>query len=155
MITTAVDLGKRKSGVAVFSGAELIHATTVVLADQPYTPERMAKIIYLEGLVGGPAPHTWVVEVPQKYRGRGVKHKDLDALLAVRDALVALVGPVVEYSPYAWKRNVPKSVMVERLKDQGLLPAWALDLGHDALDAIGLGYVHMGATGRGCARRRT
>jgi hypothetical protein len=151
--TTAVDLGKRKAGVAVFSGTELIHATTVVLGEPPYTPERMAKLIHLEGLVGGPVPHTWVVEQVVLYRHAPVKHKDLEVLLAVQDALEALVGPLVTYTPRQWKGNVPKSVMVARLKEQGLLPVRVLEAGHDALDAVGLGYVHLGVVGRGGARK--
>jgi|FLOH01.1.fsa_nt_gi hypothetical protein len=150
--TTAVDLGKRKAGVAVFSGLELVHAATVRMGP-PCSAERMAKLIQLEGLVGGPAPHTWVVELPEKYRGHGAKDRALDSLLAVYEALTALVGPCTEYTPHDWKGHVPKAVMVARLqRPPSLLPDWAQGLGHDALDAVGLGYVHLGVTGRGCAR---
>jgi hypothetical protein len=146
-VIVTVDLGKRKAGAATFEDRTLQRASVV---REDGGPQAMAKALF--SWAKAPEGTVWVVEVPQKYRGRGVKHKDLDALLEVLDALEALVGPAVRYTPWQWKGNVPKAVMKDRLQDQGLLPDWALALGHDALDAIGLGFFYLGLTGKGGAR---
>jgi hypothetical protein len=146
-VKVAVDLGKKKAGVAVFLGDQLVKALTV--RDTRGAVE-MAQAIRL--WADAPEGAIWVIEDPQEYRHRSVTHRDLKALQALRDVLEETVGPLVCYTPHQWKGHVPKRVMQQRLEDQGLLPEGALSLGHDALDAIGLGYFHLGLTGKGGAK---
>ena len=94
-----------------------------------------------------------VVELPQVYRrGKG----DSNDLIALAFAAGLIVGElrgyakIIKYSPATWKGQVPKTIMIERIK-QGLsdkehdrvnLPT-AKSLAHNVWDAVGIGLYHL------------
>jgi hypothetical protein len=149
----AVDLGKRKVGVAVFwitdEEAELVQAETVLgspMADKVYAS---VSGLYEE------APVLWVCEWPMKYGDRRKYHKDIESLYAVGNDLEALVGGWDEkYRPGEWKGNAPKHAHHKRLR-RALKPdeleTAPPDHEHDAWDAIGIGLFATNRTKRGGA----
>jgi hypothetical protein len=150
----AVDLGKRKAGVAIFwcdyanDMVLLVNAATV--HGQP-----MAGAIFDYVEVDEDAPVYWVCEWPMKYGDRRKYHKDIDALLQVGDALDRLIeGWEEKYRPGEWKGNAPKSAHHRRIREALRAEEMAIaphTNDHDAWDAIGIGLFATNRTKRGGA----
>jgi hypothetical protein len=146
----AIDLGKRKLGIALFDiDGCLLAADTVRCASGD--PRDMIEAV-LDWLAGKGASLPWVIEQPVKYRFARAKHDSIDELLELLRVLQLVASPPwVFYTPLDWKGNVPKAVHHARVR-RALTPAEKAifdDLGHDACDAIALGLFHAGRTGRG------
>jgi len=107
-------------------------------------------------------PCTWaavqgiVIERPQVYRhGRGDPN-DLITLALSAGELVGRINAehpaaiVTEYLPATWKGQVPKDIMIERIKKKLTedeltmvdLPS-AASLAHNVWDAVGIGLYHL------------
>lgn len=150
----AVDLGKRKVGVAAFfvngfNDAALVSAATVSGPNVAHLVRDYAHDLY------GEAPVLWVCEWPLKYGDKRKYHSDIASLHAVGDTLDGLVdGWDEKYLPGQWKGHVPKRAHHVRLRRA--LTQDELDLAppleeHDAWDAIGIGLFATARTKRGGA----
>lgn len=131
----AVDLGKKKVGVAVgmvipaTKVCSLVAAWTVTLPERlPWSPEAMAERVNLEVdavwaatvTVGalkvprqGKDRDVWVCEWPKKYPEKPKYHDDIDLLWRVGSAIRGRWAK--KYAPSAWKGNVPKAVHHPRI----------------------------------------
>lgn len=96
-----------------------------------------------------------VVELPE-IRVQGGGKGDPNLLVALAYNLGVWVGRYVQYEsdpepvrPFAWKGNVPKHIMLERIKMHILNGPTPLVENHNELDAIGLGLFALGRMGRG------
>lgn len=161
-----VDPGIRGCGAAIFLGGSLLKAAYVpagpdgdgVVGRAVQSARAVVVWIGQQNLDWGPSwngyPIRLVIEWPQVYRagrGRGDPN-DLLGLAAVDGALAAICldYKVVTYLPREWKGQVPKDVMVERIKSRLTpeeltrveLPAKSLQ--HNVYDAIGLGLKDLG-----------
>ena len=148
----AVDLGKRKVGVAVFSVDRLLKTAFTVYyptwGDRKWNARHMASEVALRiaaVTTQGDIVQEWPV-VRDLFR---VAEKDIKTLQAVG----RILGSVERYKPREWKGNVPKEVHHARLRqvlstDELLL----IDGTHDAWDAVGIGLFANGRTGRGGTR---
>ena len=147
----AVDLGKRKVGVAVFDvavdgKATLTKACTVKCDDGP---EAMALAIF----AAAPDKAYWVAEWPMKYKDKRLYHEAIEDLQAVGDALERLIlGWDEKYRPGEWKGNVPKPAHHRRIRkaltenELAIMPELTE---HDAWDAAGIGLFATVRTKRG------
>jgi hypothetical protein len=162
----AVDPGIRGCGVAVFEGGVLALCQYVVNpmeagggADAAAT---MAREVYYA--IDRFRPRALVVEWPRVYAtairlGRSKSDpNDLLALAGVDAAIAALcadhisgLGSVTSYAPSEWKGQVPKEVMLGRIRSK--LTRMEDDLvdavkpaskRHNAIDAVGIGLHHIG-----------
>lgn len=159
-LLAAVDLGKRKCGLALFfvndqGHARLLAAETTRQEDGD--PEAMAQAL-VDAIPALPVlvPVFWVVEWPQKYEHLRARHENLEELHAVGYALKRRVPVVAEYRPAEWKGNVPKAAHHKRLQRE-LAPMDATlpppgDDTHDMWDAVGIGLYATGRTRRGGTR---
>ncbi len=151
----AVDLGKRKVGVAVFSAdGELARAKTVHTQrgkakwDPWVTSEAVAAYVY-ETVDYDPTKLDWVCEWPEIRPGERKNTHNIRTLQQVGSRLMRLLdlpGWAAQYNPFEWKRNVDKKLHHTRIFS-ALYPAelsiWAT-LGHDARDAVGIGLFALG-----------
>jgi len=142
-VTLVVDPGVRKAGVSLWLGRTLIDSATI------RAPEgKLAAAVLRWARARTPKGSALEVVVEQMvfYRRARVKHADLQRVEAMAGAL----RPTVRLTPGAWKGGCPKAVTRARLVRAGLVTA---DMGHDEVDAIGIGAVHLGVLGRGCVAR--
>lgn len=151
----AIDPSVTNTGVAVYEDAELAFAfqvkcrgwaeagmdVSIALADR-YPLEALAQVL--------------AIEIPQVYHQRKQKGRQEDvvkvALAAgsIAGALCEFVGEVVTYLPNQWKGQVPKEVMVRRVKkrlshdelDRVELPSAASEE-HNVYDAVGIGLRYL------------
>jgi len=107
-------------------------------------------------------PCTWaaitnvVVERPQIYRHSKADPNDLITLAMAAGELIGRIlaehpgSEVLECLPATWKGQVPKDIMVERIKKglseaehkRVILPT-AASLAHNVWDAVGIGLYHL------------
>jgi hypothetical protein len=178
MRTLAVDPGLDGLGVALFEGLELVQAwyspgparlrTNSVRRDGDGTLERGPRVwrgvaLSIAWLGDDPRtrPDRLVVEQTKVYAGRGGFDKDPADLLELSGVVgaVAMVFPGVEVGGVLardWKGQVPKPIMLERIRGWLGRRAW-LDrvvvpekraLVHNAIDAAGLGMVALRLEGK-------
>lgn len=110
----------------------------------------------------------WVLERPQKYSSFSTAHKDLDRLERtlgrLRDLASSRGERVVEYTPHAWKGNVPKHIHHKRMlrnidpEERRILPGAPSPGGgypDDLYDAVALGLTYLDRIRRGgrCRKR--
>ena len=146
----AVDLGKRKVGVAVFwveDGQATLAKACTVLCDGG--PEAMALAV----LAVAPRDAHWVAEWPMKYKDKSLYHDAIESLHAVGEAIDKRIGGWDEkYRPGEWKGNVPKGPHHKRIaraltdEELALMPGAEE---HDAWDAAGIGLFAVARTKRG------
>lgn len=150
----AVDLGKRKVGVAWGTPERLLGAVTVHCSRGP---EAMAEAIHSRLRAG--LPNTahyelmWVCEWPLKYDRLRRTHENITELHKVGDALARRFGSWDEkYNPGEWKGNVPKRAHHDRVaaalttEELALMPSREE---HDAWDAAAIYLFAVGRTRRG------
>lgn len=178
MLIVSMDPGKRACGVAVWRDAELHAAAWVrtVAREKASGAEAWAQMAfaverYVQGVftrIRVPEDHIYfVAEVPQTYQGTGrAARVDLDDLLdlaGVVGAVATALAPldvIVSYRPREWKGNLPKEVMVERVKaklSRDELSRVVLPPGrkkgsvgvaaHNVMDGIGIGLKYLEAIG--------
>ena len=152
----AVDPGLRGCGVAVFCARSLSWARYVENpAKSGRGPEAwgaMSRAIHTQVQKNGPLPpFTYFFEIPQVYPG--VPETDANDLIDLAGVVGAIVGQedvhVAWCHPRAWKGQVPKRVMNERVKkklqaeeNSNFFSVGALD--HNTWDAVGLGLYYLG-----------
>lgn len=168
----AVDLGKRKVGVASAlvspdGEGQVFSAGTVAFPHrEDWAPDAMARRV--DAWMGHPQlPEVMVCEWPQKYDVKTLYHEDLDSLYAVGHRIARLRGRwAKKWRPAQWKGNVPKAAHHERLRrvitpeedralraalvSQGRSPHWFdSEDAHDMWDALGILLYALGRTRRG------
>lgn len=166
----AVDLGKRKVGVAFFDAAGLLLSATT-LSEAIWSAERMANAalswasgqlvdheLLPEASVLPRSPEGlqwmhWVCEWPEVYEKRRSRRKNIAALQQVGFAIARATGGWSgSYEPRVWKGQVSKNAHHPRLaraltpQEKRIAPPMQC---HDAWDAIGIGLFALGRTGRG------
>jgi len=156
----AVDLGKRKVGVALFtpegvlSHAQTVHTQRGVEDWNPQTTAwAIQGVMVKQFVMGGGVPlgvrWDWVCEYPEQ-RGvsdRGNYH-NIAPLQHVGDLLHGSVGWAEKYRPAEWKRHVKKELHHRRIGEaltasEREAVVWG-SLGHDARDAVGIGLFALG-----------
>lgn len=165
-LTVSIDPGLHGCGVAVFLDGLLAHAEyTGGLGGQIHTllepiepVERLLFEVAGEGTWDRTtAPiHTLIVEVPQVYDTPKQKGRQVDVLrlYGVAIAIVAVARPFVRAAltlqPAEWKGQVPKDVMVERIKgrlspdEMDVIDLPSSTVEHNLWDAVGIGLRHAG-----------
>jgi hypothetical protein len=150
----AIDLGKRKAGVAVFR-VEPDRDYSVMVACATVTSNKLAQAVVDYVQIDDDLPVRWVCEWPMKYDDKRLYHEAIEDLQAVGNALEDLVGGWSDkYRPGEWKGHVPKRVHHRRVNkalrpaELALMPAVAE---HDAWDAAGIGLFALARTKRGGA----
>lgn len=133
----SVDPGVHQSGVAIWFEHRLHRAFLLLNPFDGITTNELA------------------IEIPQAYHDRRQQKGDQNDLIALAVAAGEIIGrlgiPTTRYLPRQWKGQVPKDVMVERIKkhlsQEELkrieLPS-ARSLQHNVFDAIGIGLHHLG-----------
>lgn len=154
----AVDLGKRKAGVAVgwvneVGGTSMTSCTTV--HEPTGDPRLMARNIaeHVSWVTyrwneNGVHPLIWVCEWPLKYKWDPAKHENIESLQAVG----RLLNWDEKYEPAEWKGQVKKDAHHKRIKkrltalEYEFMPPLAE---HDAWDAAGIWCFAVGRSKRG------
>lgn len=147
----AVDLGKRKVGLAWGTPERLLGVVTVRCDGGP---EAMARATWLAGNKAQATTEVWVCEWPLKYDRLRRTHANIDELLRVGMALERrYIGRFSErYNPGEWKGNVPKRAHHDRVaaaltdEELALMPSRKE---HDAWDAAAIYLFAVGRTRRG------
>ena len=147
----AVDLGKRKVGVALFGeDGVLIQAKTIHTqrGTPDWNPHTTADAVLAWVCENAPLKEDWVCEWPA-IRPKDKNASDVRTLLQVGNSLEQEVGKWREkFVPSEWKRNVGKDLHHQRLRaalDPEEQEMWDR-LGHDARDAVGIGLFALGRT---------
>tara|TARA_X000001388_G_scaffold66681_1_gene53574 strand:+ start:113 stop:634 length:522 start_codon:yes stop_codon:yes gene_type:complete len=149
----AVDLGKRKVGVAwgsVIGGTGILGGASTILCNKG--PEAMARKVVDTLLKNTKSPRYWVCEWPKKYDQLMARHKNIEALHQVGYALARYHPWDEMYLPGDWKGNVPKVPHHKRIEralydeELGTMPHMQE---HDAWDAAGIWLYAIGRTRRG------
>lgn len=165
----AVDPGVRGCGVAIFKNQHLHHASYV--RNPASATERCLPILWNEMAWRMKMfREEWlqtddfalIVELPQVYRKSKGDPNDLLSLAAIVGALTVSMSPsfAEAYRPARWKGQVPKDIMIRRIKELIKpeewevirLPEWTHKLkqdkehrlAHNVYDAIGIGMYHVG-----------
>lgn len=152
-LIVAVDLGKRKVGVAWGTPERLLAAATVRCSRGP---EAMAQAIYsrlqAEMPRGAACELVWVCEWPLKYDHLRRSHENIDELHRVGDAMARAHPWSERYNPGEWKGNVPKQAHHDRVaaalteEELAVMPSREE---HDAWDAAAIYLFAAGRTRRG------
>jgi Holliday junction resolvasome RuvABC endonuclease subunit len=159
----AIDPGLRGCGVAAFEteGCQpfLIKACYITSPEKTLTGP-VAWAAMAGEVVRTGRPDILVLEQPRIYPG--VRREDPNDLIQLAGVLGAIaahwesVPTIVAYYPAAWKGQVPKKVMTNRILKHlatgelsRLVSVGAKD--HNTIDAIGLGLFHLGRMKRGGA----
>lgn len=157
----AVDPGLRRPSASVWRDGVLLGARSVPEATGR-SPAQAALALRLRVVDVDPAafgPDVEIVEEwPRLYPTRRASHADV---IALRDMLAFFavqsgVRKRAKLSPSAWKGNAPKGVIERRLRAAFPVEfaAGLIDETHDAIDALGIGAVHLGILAVGCVDRR-
>ena len=145
----AVDLGKRKVGVAVFDAHKrLVAARTIHTqrGQQEWDPHITAEAVLAFTDNNVDAQADWVCEYPHLRHNDRDNHHNITPLQRVGDILAEAGGWAEKYRPSEWKRQVHKELHHRRIRaalstpEQGVWDA----LGHDARDAVGIGLFALG-----------
>ena len=156
----SVDPGKKEAGIAVWEDGELACAFLARGEDWDLTAfQAYATLLqrFPEQVIHG---CELIIERPQIYQQKHLKGdpNDLVLLAYMAGAFAGYIGsfkPVLYY-PREWKKQVPKKIMVERIKSKLSkdehrrveLPR-AKSLHHNIWDAIGVGLFRVGRLGSG------
>lgn len=152
----AVDPGLQHTGFALFNGEGVLQKAWVSSLQKKLPLEERVAAIDRECRAGERerAP-ILAIELMQTYDGHAAKG-DANTLIALAYLSGVLASDrlkVVTYTPAAWKGQVPKEIVHERIReifkrDGGAellrIPALAKGKLHNALDAIGIGLVFLG-----------
>jgi hypothetical protein len=140
MRIVAIDPGKRKIGIAIFEGRDLVEAQTI--HPRSYAVGR-ARISALAA--------DWradlVSELPVVLHNRADAREDVEDLIEWVRALEP--KPIALYQPTRWKGQVPKPVHHERIRIALAGANWGVRCPlppaeeHDAWDAVGIGMYHI------------
>ena len=161
--TISIDPGFRHCGVSCFQGNTLKHATLVETqsksdvdpADQ-FSKMGSAVADYVESLGIGNSFDV-AIEYPQQYQRTPSPRESVQRLVGVIGAILAALQSrtgglsvrVTSYTPQAWKGQVPKEIMNQRVlgrlieSELSSLPAYPKSKMHNVLDAIGIGLKHL------------
>ena len=161
--TISIDPGFRHCGVSCFEGTTLKHATLVeTQSDSDIDPadqfSKMGSAVadYVESLEIGNSFHV-AIEYPQQYQRTPTPRESVQRVVGVIGAILAALQArtgglsvrVTSYTPQAWKGQVPKDIMVERIRGRLLdaelstLPEYPKSKMHNVIDAIGIGLKHL------------
>jgi len=154
----SIDPGVNTVGVAVWDGAELSRAFLVRTEhEQAWWSVVWQTVVALRCYPISDS--VLVIEKPQIYvrsRSKGDPN-DLIDLALVGGAIAGATRPaeVVLYRPAEWKGQVPKPVMIERIKrslseserERVEIPK-VRSLEHNVWDAVGIGLFHLRKTRR-------
>lgn len=143
----AMDLGKRKMGIAVFDADGTLTSAATVRAKitRSWTPWRTCDAIVLALKDMRVETFDAVCEMP-RLRGMEI-NKDIDCLIRVGAVLPEYIGPWSEtYAPAEWKSQVAKDLHHRRIREALMESETALwdGQGHDARDAVGIGLFALG-----------
>lgn len=158
----AIDPGVRATGIAVYDSCRELAAAWLSCGDS-WTETAIAA---RNELVTCYAPQLLAkaeiaIEVPQIYVQAKLKGdpNDLVDLALMAGCLVGLLAApgtrVTNYRPRQWKGQVPKDVMVERIKaklspdERARIALPSKGLEHNVYDAIGIGQHHIKVEGTG------
>ena len=155
MITVGVDTGKRQCGVSLFDGRQLVWADLVKVPVGDYDPRDVAAQV--AGAVPQ-RPDVVFIEKPQQYPNSPVPRESLEALSLVAGAISQAFPREADTAciyPREWKGQVPKPVMLRRIKAHLSDAEMAVvsDLGlassvvHNVWDAVGIGLWAVGRIG--------
>jgi hypothetical protein len=154
----SVDPGKRKAGAALWcvegTTAELLAATTVRVSPRDGAAGALEMALAIWRWALGEVRdcsdiHLAIEEMQADGRTSGAVISDILHLNMVVGAVAAQVGlpeRVSAYTPFAWKRNLPKDVARKRVEsrllevERGRLPK---RMSHDAWDAVCIGAAHF------------
>ena len=152
----AVDLGKRKVGVAVFDDTGVLRAAQTIHTQRdtrdwdPWLTADAVLDYAQDWAVGLSLEVDWVCEWPELRANDRHRHHNITALQQVGILIERSVPWAERYRPSEWKRSVGKSLHHERLKEALGWEDYELDvwsgLGHDARDAVGIGLFALGRT---------
>ena len=172
-LLVAVDPGLEGCGVATFADAVLERASFVRSSRVRHDPRLRAADAATAAIAVGKwvaaAPGDLAVEWPRVYatairRGeRGADPNDLLALAGVAAAVVTTLpdARAWSYAPSEWKGQLPKAACHVRVRSRlspaelavaAAAAAAAGRLGHNVLDAVGVGLHHLGRLARRRAR---
>ncbi len=148
-VLLAIDLGKRKVGVAAFDEDGVLFDTRTLHHKGEWTAEGMAHVIasWIESIhLGRPGTTRVVAEWPEHYEQRRDTHKNIDQLLDVG----GYFSFDEKYRPATWKSSLPKRIYVNRLRASLSTSELALfdAVGHDGKDAVGIGMFALGRVNR-------
>ncbi len=152
MILVSIDPGVKACGVAVFKDGILISAKYVERKDR--CPKALAAAVwdYVTEELPRDCIDLVIVERPRTYGGRasrGDTNDLLDLSIVVGALLVAIGGEYRLVYPADWKKQVPKEIMIARIKSK--LSESELDniifcrgsKMHNVWDAIGIGLFQL------------
>ncbi len=150
----SIDPGLNACGVAVWDKDDLVWAGLVQAcpATNAMKWKSMAEAVWF-CLDGFDLIDDVILELPQVYRAPMQKgdQNDLVQLAAVVGAIAYNAKQAWYFLPRQWKKQVPKAIMVERIKKclgpselaNVLLPKQK-SLAHNIFDSIGLGLWRLG-----------
>lgn len=144
----AIDPGYRYVGAALFHDGRLIFVAKERGPEGARHPKGLAAHVKNKYTrLSGKTPKV-ACERMQKYGNRKETHEDIDLVNKTVRALRKEFGKFVwHYTPFQWKRHIPKHIHKKRIEaclDRQELEL-CVNISHDEWDAIGIGLV---ATGR-------
>jgi hypothetical protein len=164
-VTVAVDPGVHAAGVAIFRGQELRAArlcreASYLFPVDPWDAVSEAVAMFLAGVftTAEIGRRQLVIEVPQIYsKMSDVDQNDLITLAGAAGAIVCRVGRMFarihKPNPADWKGQVPKDIMVRRVKgkltrdEHARIELPAPSFQHNVYDAVGIGLHRVGRLG--------
>lgn len=159
----SIDPGLRHCGVAVYSEVQRaalawgLVKNSELEARGPLAHLKMAEAVSKQLRTWGVpfGSMRLAIEYPQIYAGSDERKGDLNDIVEVGGVVSAIVSwlavdesNLTWYYPQAWKAQVPKKVMTERIKK---FAPWCDAKDHNVLDAVGIGLFALGLMGRGGA----
>ncbi len=159
----SIDPGYRACGVSYFEERQLIAASLVeVKSDKDIDPAEQFSLMgsavadYVQSLNVGQS-FDLAIEYPQQYARAPSPRESVQRLVGVigsiSSAIQGMTGglgvKVTTYTPRAWKGQVPKDIMNQRVlgrlieNEISSLPAYPKSKMHNVLDAIGIGLKHL------------
>jgi len=159
----SIDPGYRACGVSYFDKGVLIAASLIeVKSSKDIDPGEQfalmssAVVNYIESLGVGDT-FDLAIEYPQQYVRSPTPRESVQRLVGVIGAISSAVQnstgglgvKVTTYTPRAWKGQVPKEIMNDRVRNRLIdgelekLPEYSKSKMHNVLDAIGIGLKHL------------
>lgn len=148
----ALDLGKRKVGLACFTPeGVLFHATTIHTQrdTSAWDPHITAETIFAATSKTRWATEAdWVCEYPELRNNDRKNHHNIRPLQRVGNIVGTHLpnGWAEKYRPAEWKRNVDKVLHHRRINEALSSPERVIytKLNHDGRDAVGIGLFALG-----------